>query len=317
VTAAPTQPAPQAVQEVPAAAPTSSRPAPKKRGLKKSTAAAAAPSASTSDANTTIAGTTSANTVQANGSGSTTSTAPTGTTSASTGQSLPFDTKPLYTRLEQLTKTQTDLITYLHAELDRRRDWEEMMVKEMHQRHSVLLTLITTLVPVTSSSGIASNRALLSSDLSSTIGRAGLPGIPAVSAMGSMNDQDAAMGGDIGGGGGFGDDDQDQAGSSSARPPPGLFLPGFGLPRTDVPSINISQPAAYSQAMPESSSVNSLKRQREDDPEDFPDGNKDANIEVDERGIIYMAGGRKTGLVPTKIAVSRKSTTGCIFAFAD
>ena len=178
------------------------------------------------------------------------------------------------------------------------------MVKEMHQRHSVLLTLITTLVPVTSSSGIASNRALLSSDLSSTIGRAGLPGIPAVSAMGSMNDQDVSMGDIGGGGGGFGDDDNDQAGSSSARPPPGLFLPGFGLPRTDVPSINISQPGAYSQAMPESSSVNSLKRRREDDPEDFPDGNKDANIEVDDRGIIYMAGGMKTGLVPTKIAVS-------------
>ena len=258
----------------PAATPTSARPAPKRSRAKKQAAAPA-----------TDGATAATNTTQSN---TTNNAAAAGTETGPSGRPLPFNTKPLYDRIEKLTKTHGDLITYLHGELDRRRDWEEMMVKEMHQRHQVLLTLITSLVPVTNSTvgssghGQAGRSSLLASDLSTTIGRAGLPGVPSVSNMGSLQDQD------FGNGAGFEDDND------------------YG---NDTPVISLSQPAAYTQqtageSSTQGASAGGLKRAREGDGPHYHDFQKDAGVEVDERGIIYMAGGRKNGVVPTKIAVS-------------
>jgi hypothetical protein len=161
-----------------------------------------------------------------------------------------------------------------------------MMVKEMHQRHQVLLTLITSLVPVTSatmgSSWHAGRSSLLAPDLSTTIGRAGLPSVTSVANTGALQDQDFGAGARF--------DDDNDCGSNA-------------------PVISLSQPAAYTQqtvgesSMP-TATAGSLKRTRDGDGPQYHDFQKDAGIEVDERGIIYMAGGRKTGVVPTKIAVS-------------
>jgi hypothetical protein len=220
-----------------------------------------------------------------------------GPADGTTGPPLPFDTKPLYTRLEQLTKTQTDLITYLHAELDRRRDWEEMMVKEMHQRHSVLLTLITTLVPVNGSLGQGPRPDGLSNNLSSTIGRAGLPGIPAVSAMGSMSalhEQEAPQSQ------AFEQEYEDE----SSRPSGRSELPAFNTPaRTTTFEPNSARSAYSAYPGPSTPQLAGSKRARMDE-DDYADLGKDANVEVDERGVIYMCGGRKMGIVPTKIQVS-------------
>ena len=207
------------------------------------------------------------------------------TESAQPGRPLPFDTKPLYNRIEQLTKTHGDLISYLHGELDRRRDWEEMMVKEIHQRHQVLLTLITSLVPVTNAtmgSAAAASRSLLAPDLSTTIGRAGLPGMPSVSIMGSLQDND------FGAGGGF-DDDNDYGNESAVNNP-------------SQSSHYIHQTGDETASGPAG-----LKRAHDGDGPHFSDVHRDAGVEVDERGIIYMAGGRRAGIVPTKIAVSLDS----------
>jgi hypothetical protein len=155
-----------------------------------------------------------------------------------------------------------------------------MMVKEMHQRHQVLLTLITSLVPVTNSTagssghGQAGRSSLLASDLSTTIGRAGLPGVPSVSNMGSLQDQD------FGNGAGFEDDND------------------YG---NDTPAYT-QQTAGESST--QGASAGGLKRARDGDGPHYHDFQKDAGVEVDDRGIIYMAGGRKNGVVPTKIAVS-------------
>ncbi len=54
----------------------------------------------------------------------------------------------LQTQLDALLKTQTDVIAYLQVELERRRDWEDRVTKEMHQRQVVLTTLMTNLMPV-------------------------------------------------------------------------------------------------------------------------------------------------------------------------
>lgn len=158
------------------------------------------------------------------------------------------------------------------------------MVKEMHQRHQVLLTLITSLVPVNGGSMAPSGnnsagRQHLAPDLSTTIGRAGLPGMPSVSNMPPLPDQDF-------GSGGF-DDDNDYGHDGGPS--------GSG---------------SYHQQQPEqgasSSGPGSLKRQRDGDGPVYHDNQKDAGVEVDERGIIYMAGGRRAGIVPTKIAVSHE-----------
>jgi hypothetical protein len=100
--------------------------------------------------------------------------------------------------------------------------------------------------------------------------------------MGSLQDQD------FGNGAGFEDDND------------------YG---NDTPVISLSQPAAYTQqtageSSTQGASAGGLKRAREGDGPHYHDFQKDAGVEVDERGIIYMAGGRKNGVVPTKIAVS-------------
>ena len=59
----------------------------------------------------------------------------------------------LQTQLDSLLKTQTDVIAFLQVELERRRDWEDRVTKEMHQRHVVLTTLMTNLMPVAKGGG--------------------------------------------------------------------------------------------------------------------------------------------------------------------
>lgn len=76
-------------------------------------------------------------------------------------------------------------------------------------------------------------------------------------------------------------------------------------------SIPLSNPASYNQRPIEplpnlgSPAVGQKRGRAVDEDDDFVDSAKDANVEVDERGVIYMAGGRKLNIVPTKIQVCR------------
>lgn len=198
----------------------------------------------------------------------------------------PIDIKPLYTRLEQLNKSQNDILSYLRGELDRRKAWEETLLQEMNSRHAMLIALITS----------AGAHAAHAPNLGQSSKRVGLPDLPEPLPDFSAPTQQL--------------DSMSQFDYAEAYHNPMVTPVAPQSTRTVNRNVSISKPTSTGDTAEAStrkvSASASKKRGRED--EDDIDGGRDANVEVDDNGIIYMTGGRRLGVVPAKIqSLVRKS----------
>lgn len=171
-------------------------------------------------------------------------------------------------KMDALHKTQHDLIVYLQDELDRRRTWEETLNRELHQRHSVLVTLITRLMPVDKPSTPAATSTTTSATaphtLSTLAKTSALPSVPRVPSVPARTTPRAAT-------------------------------------STDAHVVNVNEVPAE----PDSDSARRGSKRKADDEAD-----DEVNIDMDENGVIYMAGGIRKGIIPAKIQVSVTRSNG-------
>lgn len=248
----------------------------------------------------------------------------------------------LFSRLEAMTKTQTDLITYLHAELDRRREWEDRMLKDVQNRHGVLVSLLSNMIgfPPPPPAGPPGGPV-------GPPGAAGGPHHPgAAGAMAHVQHHGdpaaaaaAAAAGISAPPGGGGMQNGMYMGGTGGRQQQPAMNAYANHPRDHMPSqpinggkqtrISLSgQPAALHRGAGDGgmggidmhglvdSSLGAAdsggaggggnsktKRKRRASDASSDDGANKA-VEVDERGVVYMASGKKAGLKPTKIQVS-------------
>jgi hypothetical protein len=268
-----------------------------------------------------------------------------------------------------LLKTQNDVIAYLQVELERRRDWEDRMSKEMHQRHAVLLTLVTNLMPVPANKDDAPNpNGGFMNPSSLATASTPRPGDILVRTLQNVSQgsngtapatgahQDAAnkqlrtpvtlptdaiashiagtslshLSGRLGTNGiSVGADINkstrsmlpDQAGQPfgpfNTYDPTGKHAKGSTSSQADGPLINGNfnntneGDAAAVAARPQqkgATSVRSSKRKRREGTASSDEGR--GGVEVDERGVIYMASGKKTDSRPAKIQVSSNRRLG-------
>ncbi len=260
----------------------------------------------------------------------------------------------LQTQLDALLKTQTDVITYLQVELERRRDWEDRMNKELQQRHAVLLTLLTQLMPV-SAGGLNSaavnfaapppgpgapartaeilsrnlqnpgNGAPASVAMTNDLSHGPLP-MPGTSkqktpAIGHPDALLAHLTPGMGGGPRLSASSLPHLLDGSGRPyHTDPTFGGFGLhdrglanghdmvnggyaPDGEDGFGGLNAASGRMSAKPQSAKVSKRKRREGSGSSDEGRG----GVEVDERGVIYMANGKKTDSRPAKIQVRPKT----------
>lgn len=285
----------------------------------------------------------------------------------------------IYARLEAMTKTQTDLITYLHAELDRRREWEDRMLKDVQNRHGVLVSLLSNMIgfpppppppppqqaaTATATGGpqqhhggsgaAAAPNALAGGHHHSQQHGAGggdpaaaaaaaAAGITAPTGGGSSNGMQNGGGGSGGlymgggrhqqqqpamnayanhhhhhhpssrgepqhmgmnGGGGKGTPSRISISGHQQQPLGGMnraSMDGGGFHGLVDATSALGAAAAGGEGGGGAASSKTKRKRRGSDASSDDGANK--AVEVDERGVVYMASGKKAGLKPTKIQV--------------